>query len=103
MSHSSTQCNANGCALYFESNLRLTCTNEFVSASIGLGWGGVRCRSSFQIIIHIIMFIGTVLAQPTFNDATINEGEMLSITCVTGNIRDITDFQVLDAIVYLSD
>ena len=42
------------------------------------------------------MFIVAVLAQPAFNDATINEGEMLSITCVTGNIREITSFQVLD-------
>ena len=70
--------------------------NEFVSASIGLGWGGVRCQSSFQIIIRIIVFIATVLAQPTFNDATINEGGMLSINCITGNIRAITSFQVLD-------
>ena len=42
------------------------------------------------------MFIATVLAPPTFNDATINEGQMLSITCVTGNIREITSFRVLD-------
>ena len=99
MSHSSMQCNANGYALYLESSLRLICTNEFVSANIGLGWGGVRCRSSFQIIMnlyYIIIFIATVLIQPTFNDATINEGEMLSITCVTGNIREITNFRVLD-------
>ena len=42
------------------------------------------------------MFIITVFAQPTFNSATINEGEVLSITCVSGNIRDITSLQVLD-------
>ena len=42
------------------------------------------------------MFIVTVLAQPTFDSATINEGEVLSITCVSGNIRDITSFQVLN-------
>ena len=42
------------------------------------------------------MFIVTVLAQPTFDSATINEGEVLSITCVTGNIREITSFQVLN-------
>ena len=73
----------------------------FVFASVGLGWGGIRCRSSFHCInLHnystYYMFIVTVLAQPTFNSATINEGEELSITCVTGNIRDITSFQVLD-------
>ena len=50
----------------------------------------------YIIIIRIIMFIVTVLAQPTFDSATINEGEVLSITCVTGNIREITSFQVLD-------
>ena len=42
------------------------------------------------------MFIVIVLAQPTFYNATINEGEELSITCVTGNIPEITSFQVLN-------
>ena len=36
-----------------------------------------------------------VLQQPLFSDATVNEGDLLHITCVTRNIPDITTFEVL--------
>ena len=36
-----------------------------------------------------------VLQQPLFSDATVNEGDLLRITCVIRNIPDITTFEVL--------
>ena len=45
---------------------------------------------SFHIIIYI------VLRQPLFPDVTVNEGELLRITCITRNIPDIITFQILD-------
>ena len=37
-----------------------------------------------------------VLGEPLFDDATIREGQTLTITCVTRNIPDITTSQILD-------
>ena len=37
-----------------------------------------------------------VLRQPLFTSATVNEGELLRITCAIRNIPSITSFQVLD-------
>ena len=37
-----------------------------------------------------------VLNQPLFGSATVEEGELLTITCITRNIPDISSFQVLD-------
>ena len=37
-----------------------------------------------------------VLAQPLFLNATVNEGELLKITCLLRNIHDISTFEVLD-------
>ena len=37
-----------------------------------------------------------VLAQPLFLNATVNEGELLEITCLIRNIPDISTFEVLD-------
>ena len=36
------------------------------------------------------------MRQPLFTNVTVNEGELLQITCLTRNIRDITTFEVLD-------
>ena len=36
------------------------------------------------------------LAQPEFLDVTVNEGELLKITCLIKNIPDIATFEVLD-------
>ena len=47
------------------------------------------CTSSFSII-------PIALREPIFPDATINEGELLRITCITRNIPDIITFKVLD-------
>ena len=37
-----------------------------------------------------------VLNQPLFDSATVEEGELLKITCVARNIPDITTLEVLD-------
>ena len=37
-----------------------------------------------------------VLAQPQFLDVTVNERELLKITCLIRNIPDISTFEVLD-------
>lgn len=37
-----------------------------------------------------------VLQRPLFPDVTVNEGQLLAISCITRNIPDITTFQILD-------
>ena len=37
-----------------------------------------------------------VLVQPLFSDVTVNEGELLTVTCIFRNIPDITTSEVLD-------
>ena len=42
------------------------------------------------------MIFYIALAQPQFLDVTVNEGELLKITCLIRNIPDISMFEVLD-------
>ena len=53
-----------------------------------------------QLFDHVVFFFSSniylVLQQPLFADATVNEGELLEITCVIRNIPNITTFEILD-------
>ena len=46
---------------------------------------------------HYYFFVySAVLREPVFDDVTIREGETLKVTCITGNIQDITTSRILD-------
>ena len=50
--------------------------------------------------IHVAMYhwliFFLVLQMPLFSNATVNEGDLLEVTCVSRNIPDITTVEVLD-------
>ena len=52
----------------------------------------LTCLRSILIYYHSY----TALTEPLFPDATVSEGDLLTITCITRNIADITTFHVLD-------
>ena len=43
-----------------------------------------------------MIIIIIVLRQPLFPDVTVNEGQLLKVTCVARNIADITTIQIFD-------
>ena len=47
-------------------------------------------------LLVIINFLILVLRQPLFSSAIVNEGELLTIACLTRNIPSIITFEVFD-------
>ena len=48
------------------------------------------------MLLYVLSKLFLVLQRPLFPDVTVNEGQLLAISCITRNIPDITTFQILD-------